>query len=59
MDVHHCNAQNTILQKVFEEGIKLHVEHAGCQVRAVIGFLPKPQLMQNLWSIWVARHGYE
>jgi hypothetical protein len=59
MDVRHRSAQNTILQKVFEEGIELHVEHPGCQVKAVVGFLPTPQLMQNLWPIWVARHGYE
>jgi hypothetical protein len=42
MDVYHHSAQNTILQKVFEEGIELHVEHLGCQVRAVISFLPRP-----------------
>ncbi len=59
MDVRHRNAQNTILQKVFEEGIQLHVEHPRCQVRAVVGFLLRPQLMQNLWAIWVAHHGYE
>jgi hypothetical protein len=59
MDVHHRSAQNTILQKVFEEGIELHVEHPGCQVKAAAGFLPRPQLMQNLWLVWVARHGYE
>ncbi len=59
MDVRHRSAQNTILQKVFQEGIELHAEHLGCQVRVVIGFLPTPQLMQNLWLIWVARHGYE
>jgi hypothetical protein len=59
MDVCHRGAQNTILQKVFEEGIEFHVEHLGCQVKAIIGFLPMPQLMQNLWPIWVACHGYE
>jgi hypothetical protein len=59
MDVRHHSAQNTILQKVFEEGIELHVEHPGCQVKAVVGFLPRPQLMQNLWLIRVAGHGYE
>jgi hypothetical protein len=59
MDVRHHITQNTILQKVFEEGIELHVEHLGCQVRAVIGFLPRPQLMQNLLPIWVTHHGYE
>jgi hypothetical protein len=48
MDVRHHSAQNTILQKVFEEGIELHVEHPGCQVKAVVGFLPRPKLMQNL-----------
>jgi hypothetical protein len=42
MDVFHRSAQNTILQKVLEEGIELHVEHPGCQVRAAAGFLPKP-----------------
>ncbi len=45
MDVRQRSAQNTILQKVFEEGIELHVEHPGCQVRAVVDFLPRPQLM--------------
>ncbi len=59
MDVRHRSAQNTILQKVFEEGIKLHVKHPGCQVRTATGFLPRPQLMQNLWPIWVACHVYE
>jgi hypothetical protein len=59
MDVRYSSAQNTILQKVFEEGIELHVEHPGCQVKAVVGFLPRPQFMQNLWPIQVARHGYE
>jgi hypothetical protein len=59
MDVRHHIAQNTILQKVFEEGIELHVEHPRCQVWAVIGFLPTPQLVQNLWPIYVAHHGYE
>jgi len=48
MDVHHRSAQNTILQKVFEEDMELHVEHPGCQVRAIVGFFPKLQLMQNL-----------
>jgi hypothetical protein len=59
MDVRHHSAQNTILQKVFEEGIELHVEHPGCQIKAIVGFLPTPQLVQNLWLIWVTHHGYE